>query len=653
MLILSLLKFLIFLIFFLYIPSKIIFKFLKLKTEDKLVEVSLTLIFGIVLITLVSFAVRYIGISLSLLWAIFALSVLYLIFNLNLNRFTWSLKKIKLGTVLVLLVILVGVIGQNLVLFRGGWKVASGLVFPSLHDSMWNISLSSELFNHFPPQNPAMAGELLKNNHYFYPFFLSIVRYFSGIEIFDLYFRFGPILVSTLFGLGLYAVSSIYTKSIIFRGVAIFLGYFSGNFSYLLPFIFGTNFDWKGNTFFADQPFDQLINPYSVLGFTLMLFGIYCLSQIKESKKDSYLGYSIVGGLLLGSLYGFKSFGGVAVILSLGLTAFTAVTFYQKLYLLPITGVSFILFLFIFFFTTNPAKASLVWAPGWLLTQLMTDKDKLNLPQFADMESFYQSIGNRLGFLKIKTIELAIYFIGNLGTRVAGFIYILIKLLRKAKDPQKNSAFLFIAFITIISLSIPLFFNLKNSTFNIIQFTPYALVLLAIASTIFLEKFYYFMYFNGKRVLGVILILIFIILSVPVNVKNVLEKLEMPKDMIINEEIEALNFLRKDTNIQDIVLINPESFSQDPIYIPAISERRVYLASLDYSLQTGLDPKSRLDEMNEFFKFGSREFLTKNNITYIYHMKINPSDTQVGFMTKLGLETVFQNNKVIIWRIKG
>src|SRR3990167_3923278 len=182
--------------------------------------------------------------------------------------------------ILILLVLMIGIVAQNLVLFRGGWKVGSLYLFPSLHDTMWNIALAGELFHHFPPQNPAMAGILLKNNHYFYPFFLAVTRYLTGIHIFDLYYRFGPITVSLLFGFGLYAVSSILTKNTFFRALTIFLGYFSGNFAFFLPLFLGRNLDWKGNTFFSDQPFDQLVNPYSVFGFTLMLFGIYSLSKI-------------------------------------------------------------------------------------------------------------------------------------------------------------------------------------------------------------------------------------------------------------------------------------------------------------------------------------------------------------------------------------
>ncbi|MBI3379809.1 hypothetical protein HY029_03590 [Candidatus Gottesmanbacteria bacterium] len=656
MLVLSIIKFLGFLTFFIYIPSQIVFNLCKIKIKDNLVNIGLSFVSGIVIITLISLVIRYAGLSFSVLWIIFLLSLFYLVFRFKIKNFREILKqkifpKNKSAQIILFLVLGMCVILQNLVLFSGGTQVSGGLAFPSPHDTMWNIALASELIHRFPADNPAVSGILLKNNHYFYPLFLSVARSITGIDIFDLYFRFGPILVSILFGLGLYSVSKVFIDNIYFRITAVFLGYFSGNFAYLLPFIFGKNFDWKGNTFFSDQPFDQLINPYSVLGFALMLFGIYCLSQIHTPKKNLSLGYSIVGGILLGSLYGFKSFGGVIVILTLVISTSISFAFSKKLTFLPVTALSMGLFVFIFLFTTDPSKASLIWAPGWLLTQLMTDQDKLNLPQFANLERFYAFSFNRLGFLKIKFIEFFIYLIGNLGTRLLGMIYLVFYFLKKSVYIFDKYIYLFMIVATIISIAIPLFFNLTNSTFNIIQFTPYALVILSLISTVILEIIYSFLVFKKQRLIGIVIIIIFIILSIPVNVKNVISKFERPKDILSYGELSALKYLQDNSNAQDIILINPSTFSQDPIYIPAISERRVYLASPGYAIQTGVDPVSRLKEINIFFHTYNKEFLAKNKIAYIYELRTNSSSNRNDSLFKLGLSSVFENDKVIIWKV--
>lgn len=653
MFIISFFKFILFILLFSYLPAKVIFHKLHIKSDDIFIDRGLSITFGITLFTLCTLFLKPLRISLSFLWIIPIFSIIYLLFfitDFKKELVLFSKKKHILAYLVIISVILIGVISQNLVLFRGGMQVSGGLVFPSSHDTMWNIALSTELYHHFPPHNPAISTQPLKNNHYFYPMFLATVRYLTGNNIFDLYFRFMPVLVSLLFGLGLYAVSAIFTKNMSFRALAIFLGYFSGNFAYFIPFFTKANFDWKGNTFFADQPFDQIINPYSVFGFALMLYGVYCLSESMQAKKNFSWGYSIVGGLLFGILYGFKSFGGLIVILALIATIFLQFIFYRNLILLPITVTSLILFGLIFFLTTDPGSASLIWAPGWLLTQMMTDKDKLNLPHFADLEAFYRLNSNKIGLLKIKTIELAIYMIGNLGTRIVGLVYLLYILFITHVRGRKY-IMQFIGIIIFTSLTIPLFFNLQNSTFNIIQFTPYSSVLLALISAYFLEIIYKYFSIRGKKIVGVTVILLFIILSIPVNVKNIIDKLEMPKDIISNEEISALNFLRENTKFTDTILIDPNQFSQDAIYIPALSERRIFLASPGYAIQTGLDPEKQSQEVNEFFKIGDRKFLDKNKISYIYLLKPNIDVEKILLLQKISAETVFENDRVIIRKI--
>ena len=281
---------------------------------------------------------------------------------------------------------------------------------------------------------------------------------------------------------------------------------------------------------------------------------------------------------------------------------------------------------------------------------MMTDKDKLNLPHFADLEAFYSLSSNKIGLLKIKTIELLIYMIGNLGTRIVGLVFLLY-ILFITHVRERKYIMQFIGIIIFTSLTIPLFFNLKNSTFNVIQFTPYSLVLLALISVYFLEIIYKYFSIKGKKIIGVTMIVLFIILSIPVNVKNVIDKLEMPKDIISNEEISALNFLREKTKSSDTILIDPSQFSQETIYIPAISERRVYLASPGFAVQTGIDPTKQNQEVREFFKTGDRNFLDKNKISYIYLLKSNLGVEQMQPIQKASADSVFENSKVIIRKI--
>lgn len=543
---------------------------------------------------------------------------------------------------MIILVIFVCLVSQNIVMFRGGMRDGDNYRFPSLHDTMWNMALTGELSHHFPPQHPGMAGESLKNNHYFYPWLLAIVHNITGISIIDLYFRIGPVLVSLLFGVSLYWVSTIFTKKPAFNALMVFLGYFSGNISYLLPLFYRRLFNWQGNTFLSDQPFDQLINPYSVLGFSLMLISIYLVNRITETKRGFNLKYIILFSIISGVAYGFKSFGGIILICAV--TVSTLIYFLKDKRLFCLTLLSLLFFFPVFFLITEPQKAGLRFAPGWLLTEMMIKKDGLDLAKFAQIEDFYRQIGNIPGILKIKMIELAVYITGNLGVRIIG-LFMLVRILFKTR----KFVHLYMFQCVLFSLSIPLLFNLGANAHNIVQFTPYSLVILGIMSGVFLEKTFNFLRVKGKRNSGIFIIVMTILLAIPVNIRNIYAKLEKPDGLISVGEMDALNYIKNNSGTTDIILIDPRQYSEDPMYVSAISERRIYLASQNYARQTNRDPEKRTKEIKLFFDNGMNnpEEYFSLPISYIFIKK--PFDSmKIMNATQSGWINKFENSRSII-----
>lgn len=545
---------------------------------------------------------------------------------------------------LVFAVIAIGVLAQNIVMFRGGIKDGDFYRFPSMHDTMWNIALTAELVNHFPPEHPGLSGEKLKNNHYFYPLVLAIIHKLTGISMLDLYFRIGPILVSIIYGFSLYLAAKIFSRNPFFQALIIFMGYFSGSLSYVLPVFYGRSFNWQGNTFLSDQPFDQIINPYSVLGYAFMLSAVYLTTRIFDKKNTSSWKYILLFSLISGLSYGFKSFGGIIMVGALILTTAVSLFLEKKRNKVAVIFLTLLFFLPVFFLITEPDKAGLRWAPGWVLTEMMIKGDGLNIPQYAQIEGYYQSIGNLPGLFKIRFTELAIYIIGNLGIRLLGLI-MLIRLVFK----KRTYTNLYILFCTILSLAIPLLFNLGGNAHNIVQFTPYSLVILAVLSGVFLEKTYYRLSEKGKGFLGIMIFLIVILLAVPVNIKNIYTKLEMPNDKLAVSEMEALQFIKNHSKPDDIILIDPKQFDKDQMYVSAISERRIYLASPDYIRQTNRDPQPRTKLINDFFDsemLGFPDYFP-GNIRYLYIKK--PFNNQkIRNLMQSEFIKRFESNQVII-----
>jgi len=265
-----------FIAIFIYLPSHCIFKILRIQSfNSKLSEIGLKITFGLVFFTLFSLMIRYLGLNQLIYWILPLMSVAILIYQKDIKipkiKFSLSISKI-----FVAIIIFICVLSQTSLLIKGQYKDIQGNeYFPAGHDVLWNISIVNEIYHHFPPQHPGFSGEPLKNHHFLYHLFLSSASFITGIGSIKLYYFYGPILVSLLFALSIYAVSSLLIQNLIFRGLSVFLGYFSGTFSYLLPIFLGKDFNWKKNIFLADQPGDQIINPYTVLGIALFLFVLY------------------------------------------------------------------------------------------------------------------------------------------------------------------------------------------------------------------------------------------------------------------------------------------------------------------------------------------------------------------------------------------
>lgn len=646
--------FIFYLLFFLVLPSYCFLNLLRMDFgRDVLLNLSVILSIGIVATTFFLFLTRTSGLGFEIYWIVPILSVIYLIQKKyrkgsigNLDIRHWKLNKT------VLTVIVLCVFAQCYAILRGDVVTPVGHAYRSLNDSMWNISLIGELSNHTSPQNPTRSGEMLKNYHYFYHLQLAAVHSITKIPISILYFIFGPVLTSFLFGLGLYCVTKIFTSNIFFQGLSVFLGFFSGNFAYLIYFFYRT-FDWKGNSFISDQPFDQIINTQSIMGYGLFLMAIYFLYLLINSGKKHNLNLILLLSITAGSLYGFKSFAGIIFLAGFFIISIYYCIIRKSLLFAFAWTATVMFFLPIFFVTTDFVHSYLHFAPFWILSQMVADEDKLNLKSLVEVEAYYNAVHNAAGLIKIRVIELLIYLFGNLGTRLLGFIYLIKTVIydrsgHKEERVQGTSVFIF----ATIALLLPLSFNLGSNSYNIIQFTPYALVLYSIFTALTLEKIYGYLQKHNRANLGVILIIIVVLASIPVNIKNLISKFDIPTGVVTNDEYSALQYLKNNSKADAVILVDYRQYSGDSLYIPALSERKIYYATNDLASSTEKVPVLRDKISDNFFgnKLNRTEFLNTNNISYIYLRKpyeFDPSWSSNGLIMK----KFYENGKVLILTI--
>ncbi|HCS78992.1 TPA: hypothetical protein DIV55_04595 [Patescibacteria group bacterium] len=618
---------------------------LSLHRDDRITNFGTALTIGIVVVTIFSLFVRSLGGAWWMVWSLLPF-VFAIIFwkKPRLLAFPW----LKTNELIILSLIIILVVLQCLTLWVPLKSTPDGLIVPALHDTMWNIAIIEELYHDFPPENPGFSGVALKNTHYLYHLFAAATQQITRIPIIPLYYYFLPALVSFLFGLGIYAVGTIATSDIRFHILTIIFGFLCGNVAYLAPLFLGSNFDWRGNTFFADQPFDQLTNPYTVFGFVLFLFGVYWWFQ--ATKKQLQMRSLIAAVILLAVSYGFKSFAGVVALVAVMSTSLIVAILKQDKKYLLVSGLFLVIFIPLFFLTTTFGSVGLRWQPGWLLREMMTSADKLNLPYYADREDFYINTGNFLGLGKVKLIELGIYLIGNLGIRLVGLITLLSSLvfmLLKKRMHALLPVVLLTTFVVVTGLSLPLLFNLGASAHNIIQFTPYALLFFVFPTMFAIEKI-------GQRLhkfsptLAITFVFICIALAIPVNIKNIIQKIHAQGELIPSTYLQAFAYLKNNTARTSIIAVDPARYSPAPIYLAALSERQMYLVEAGFAEQTGNDPTYRLQLTQKSFTDQRFTDLLASGVTHVFMLRSQIDAQKVKQLVPY-LAVVFQNEEVIIF----
>src|SRR5579884_3053892 len=145
---------------------------------------------GFVIFSLVGYLLMIINMKI-LIWPIFLGSDFYLLWRNRKPKLSLpTLSKTHLTILTVTL--LLGIIGQLLVITPSGWTVNGDLLFWSshAHDASWHIALMNQMQKGWPLMNPAISGERVVNYHFFSDIAPSYFNQFFKFSSLDLYFRY-------------------------------------------------------------------------------------------------------------------------------------------------------------------------------------------------------------------------------------------------------------------------------------------------------------------------------------------------------------------------------------------------------------------------------------------------------------------------------
>ncbi len=616
-------------------------------------KIVLGTIIGFVVFTLLSYILLVFKISILLLPIIGLINLVYLK-KTKFQRINFKISS-KKHLLLLLIVFTIGILGQMAIMAPSGLKINNDLIFYSSngHDGPWHIALMEEIKKGYPLQNPIFAGERLVNYHFFSDIAPAQFSKYFKFSSLDLYFRFFPFLNSILLGSMAFLLGRKINNSFSTGLWSSFFVYFAGSFGYFVTF-FKNHVIGGESIFWATQIQSSIGNPPQIISDILVLTIIYFLCFFPK-KNWGLSGILIV---VIGSLAVFKIYASVVVLISLLLVGLVELFKDKKIYLLCLFILSSLLSAILYLPNTANSTSFLIFEPWWFIRTMIVVDSRLD---WIDLELKRQTYFAERNWKRVFQIELTgflLFFFGNLGTKFLGLIFI-------AKSIKKilNNLFFQLSFsIAITSLILPLLFLQKGVAKNTIQFLQYFLLIFGVYAAITTSGLQNRIKNNLLRWLFITLIIIF---SVPTQIGVLYDFYHKPPiAKITPDEIQALNYLRENSDKNSIVLTSPfNKYSGvematpfiwawfDTSYVAAFSQRRIYLADLEQVDIMGYNYKERLNTQKIIFENNQRDKvwseLKNNKISYVYF----PKKVKPVAYPLINSTLVFENGQIEIWKI--
>lgn len=548
-------------------------------------------------------------------------------------------------TIIIILVFVIGIIGQLAIIVPSGTYQNGDLAFWSAHghDGTWHMALMEEIKKGYPFQNPIFAGTPLKNYHFFSDVLPAMVSKYTNISNENLYFRIFPFFYSLFLGTSVFYLTKKITKNFSASIWAVIFTYFAGSFGYLIG---------KGESvFWATQIQSSSGNPPQIISNFLFLTAIYyVLLYLDQKEKRLQTKYFLISFILLGTISAFKIYAGVILLGTLSIIGTWNLIFKKDLRLFILSLLSGIMALALYIPNSSNSGSFLIYEPWWYIRTMIVEPSRLNLLDWELRRQTYIYEHNWKRVIWLEGMGFLIFFFGNLGMRFLGLWEFV-----------KTNAIFKVSIA--LSLLLPLLFLQKGVASNTAQFLQYFILLFGILSGIAVSKI--------PKTISYLLFPIIFLLMIPTQVRLFDEfyisegHLRQPFTKISSSELEALNFIKENTDKNSVILTPP--YNQylnlkkqipdiwdwfDTSYVSALTSRRTYFDDYEQVDIMGYDYRPRLkikeiifnsekiDEVKSAFK--------STNTDILYYPKIVAPKINIE---SLGLTKLFENSEVIIWKI--
>ena len=618
-----------------YIPGFLLIRKLKLNFLNQLV---LSIITGLVLLSLQGFLFGYLHLRILSYFYVFFCLILY-IKSLPLNKIKSAIKRIKFSKpdIITSSIIIVGTFIQLTSVWFNGIKFKDGLYFCcGIPDTLFHLALTNELINRFPPNEPGISGVLLQNYHYLSNLSVSeLIRIFN-LPLINTEYQYMTILLSILLGLSTVVLANILELGTQFKRWFVFLIYFAGDILFLLPFLNGKGINFGLTT--LENASSLWISPprfYSIVIFicALSVFTLWL------KRKDYLLG--LVMAILMGSLIGFKIYVGAIALFGLSILAIKYTL--QKNFKMLIPIILTFLISFLIYYPVNKSAGGLIFSGFWRFEDFAAQP----VLGISSLELARRVYLNHKSLIRVLEYDL-----------IFGFLYIffssgilLVGLAQTKNSLKKLSTDFNIMAISglLISCIFGFFFLQKTGGANSSQFLISIYIIGSIYAALAIS---YWTKRVNKKVALVIMILLILIASTRVlhdtyfRIENIANKTGL---VLNNSKLNSYKYLATISN-NNIVLTFGEG--TDCIFINFIGNKSTFDCNVGAPVDRGVDLSKRSKIKQYIFSnnnnIKTRQLILANNISYIYI----PNDKSIENNIKsLGFVKLYQNSSSAIYKV--
>lgn len=623
------------------IPGFIFIRKLKLSFFQTLV---LSTILGLALWIWQGFLFGFLGIRfLTYLYlAVFFVSFLKIIIPVR-KRFDTKSLRIGKGTVLILVILIIGIIVQCLSVWFMGISTQSGVYFccGNMKDSLFHLSLSHQLIKNVPPLEPGMSGVIVHNYHYLSNLVNAELSRVFNIPLVLIQFQFINVFLSLLLGLCAISFAKNNKLSISYICWLLFFLFFGGDLVYLILLILGKGLSFRMGSLEDGSIF--LVNPPRAMAI-VMFFGALSLFSQWIRRKNLYLGFLLA--IIVSTLIGLKVYIGIFAI-----SGFIGLGFYflikrQLKMLLPL--IFSLMGCLVFYLPVNKAAGGLFFTSFWRFENYISQPE-FGLIRVELARIIYQDHHNYIKVYFYEICYMLFYITAIFGTKITG-------LFQTKKSFSLLPLPVHIVLITgiVVSLIFGFFFQQTSGGSNSFNF----IVSVFIISSLYAALSMSFWQKKLQKYVAIIVCLIIIGITVPRVIFQTIQNFSFISSgrgyILTNPQLELTTFAKNKSPKEALYYIDASFIDEDyeSPFVSFLIDRPVYLSGRGILADHNVNTDQRFITLGKIKRSSDTllvaSLLRKTNIQYIItHDVQHFSAPQAGYFMK----EVFRNSSGKILKI--